>query len=114
MYNMTCTEEESALLVPGTKIKVTGFKAEYKGEIEIIDCTFEILEGHWIAPATDVTELLESADLINYQNMFVAIKGAKIVASTNKDGVESAFLYNWDGSGTPGNDLYFNIEVPKC
>ena len=111
MYNMTCSEADAAKLVPGTKIKVTGFKAEYKGEVEIIDCTFEILEGSWIAPATDVTDKLASEDLIKYQNMFVAIKGAKVVASTYGEGQEAAFLYNWDGSGEPGNDLYFNIEV---
>ena len=111
MYKMTCAEEDAAKLVPGTKIKVKGFKAEYKGEVEIIDCTFEIMEGTWTAEATDVTALLASEDLIKEQNKFIAIKGAKIVASKNKEGVESAFLYNWDGSGQAGDDLYFNIEV---
>ncbi len=111
MYNMTCTEEDAAKLTPGTKIKVTGYKAAYKGEVEIIDCTFEIMEGTWIAEATDVTSKLADANLIDLQNMFMTIKGAKIVASTDANGVEKAFLYNWDGSGEPGNDLYFNIEV---
>lgn len=111
MYNMTCSEEDAAKLTPGTKIKVTGYKAEYKGEVEIIDCTFEILEGTWTAAATDVTSLLGAENIIDYQNMFVAIKGAKVVASTDANGNEAAFLYNWDGSGTAGNDLYFNIEV---
>ena len=27
------------------------------------------------------------------------------------DGNDVAFLYNWDGSGQPGNDLYFNVSV---
>ena len=111
MYNMTCSEEDAAKLVPGTKIKVTGYKAAYKGEVEIIDCTFEIMEGSWIAEATDVTDKLASEDLINYQNMFVAIKGAVVAPSQDANGNEAAFLYNWDGSGTPGNDLYFNITV---
>ena len=111
MYNMTCTQEDAEKLTPGTKIKVTGFKGAYKGEVEIMDATFEILEGNWIAEATDVTALLASDELINYQNRFVSIKGAKIVASTDANGAEKAFLYNWDGSGEPGNDLYFNVEV---
>ena len=111
MYNMTCSKEDAAKLVPGTKIKVKGYKAEYKGEVEIVDCTFEIMEGTWTAEATDVTALLASADLIKHQNKFVAIKGAKVVASKNAAGEEFAFLYNWDGSGQAGNDLYFNIEV---
>ena len=111
MYNMTCSEEDAAKLVPGTKIKVTGYKSDFYGEIEITDCTFEIMEGTWIADATDVTDLLASEDLINYQNLFVTIKNAKIVASYDADGNEAAFLYKWNGAGTAGDDLYFNIEV---
>lgn len=111
MYNMTCSEADAAKLVKGTKIKVTGYKAAFKGEVEIIDCTFEIMDGTWIAEATDVTALLAKDELIDHQNKFVAIKGAKVVASTDANGAEAAFLYNWDGSGEPGNDLYFNIEV---
>ena len=111
MYKMACAEEDAAKLAPGTKIKVKGFKAEYKGEVEIIDCTFEIMEGNWTAEATDVTALLASEELINHQNKFVSIKGAKVVASKNGAGEEAAFLYNWDGSGAAGDDLYFNIEV---
>ena len=35
IYNMPCSEEDYEKLVPGTKIKVTGYKAEWSGEIEI-------------------------------------------------------------------------------
>ena len=63
LYNMPCSEEEYAQLVPGTKIRVTGYKAEWSGEVEIIDTTFEILEGEYIAEATDVTELFGTDDL---------------------------------------------------
>ena len=31
VYEMTCTEEDYAKLTVGTKIKVTGYKTEYKG-----------------------------------------------------------------------------------
>ena len=112
-YNLFCTEAEFNQMTIGTKLKITGYKTSYKGEQEIDgeSATFEILEGNWVAPATDVTSLLGADNIINYQNMFVAIKGAKVVASTDADGNEAAFLYNWDGSGTAGNDLYFNIEV---
>ena len=37
LYNMACSEEDAAKLEPGTKIKVTGYKAEWSGEIEIAD-----------------------------------------------------------------------------
>ena len=59
VYEMPCTEEEYEQLAAGTKIRVTGYKAEWSGEVEIIDATFEILEADpYIAEATDVTELL--------------------------------------------------------
>ena len=40
LYEMPCSEEDYNKLVPGTKIKVTGFKGEWSGEFEIMDATF--------------------------------------------------------------------------
>ena len=37
MYRIACSAEDYAKLVPGTKIKVTGHKAAWAGEVEIID-----------------------------------------------------------------------------
>ena len=111
LYEMACSEEDYAKLVPGTKIKVTGYKAEWAGEVEIVDATFEILEGNYVAEAEDMTALLASEELINHQNKFAAFKGMTVEASTDADGNEVAFLYNWDGSGEDGNDLYFNVSV---
>ena len=34
IYNAACSEEDYAKLVPGTKIKVTGYKTEWSGEVE--------------------------------------------------------------------------------
>lgn len=111
-YDMACSEEDYAKLVPGTKIKVTGYKSEWSGEVEIIDATFEIEEADpYIAEALDVTELLGTDDLINYQNRFVSFKGMTVEASKDADGNDVAFLYNWDGSGEDGNDLYFNVSL---
>ena len=105
IYNAACSEEDYAKLVPGTKIKVTGYKTEWSGEVEIAEgATFEIEEGSYIAPVTDVTDLLGTDDLINYQNQFVAFKGMTVEADV-------AFLYNYDGSGEDGNDLYFNVSL---
>ena len=113
LYNMACSEEDYEKLVPGTKIKVTGYKAEWSGEVEIIDATFEILEGEeYIAPVTDVTELLGKDELIEHQNEFVAFKGMTVeAAGQDENGNDVAFLYNWDGSGTDGDDLYFNVSL---
>ena len=111
VYKFACTEEEAAKLVPGTKVRITGFKGEYKGEVEIVDATFEILEGTWTATALDVTALLGTDELITHQNKLVAFKGMTVEPIKNKEGKESAFLYNWDGSGEAGSDLYFNVSI---
>ncbi|HHX53826.1 MAG TPA: hypothetical protein GX704_02845 [Clostridiales bacterium] len=111
LYNMSCSQDDYAKLTQGTKIKVTGFKAEWAGEIEIIDATFEILEGNYVAPAFDITAILGTEDLINHQNKFVTFKGMTVESIKDADGNDVAFLYNWDGSGTDGDDLYFNASV---
>ncbi|MBQ1255894.1 MAG: hypothetical protein IIX93_01290 [Clostridia bacterium] len=107
LYNMPCSYEEFELLTVGTKIRVTGYKAEWAGEVEIVEATYEIIEGEYIAEALDVTELLGAEELINFQNQFVAFKGMTVEDAGNG----AAFMYNWDGSGQDGNDLYFNVSL---
>ena len=107
LYDMACSEEDYEKLVPGTKIKVTGYKAEWSGEVEIIDATFEIEEGSYIAEAEDMTALLGKDELINNQNKFVTFKGLIVEDAGNGE----AFMYNWDGSGADGDDLYFNVSL---
>ncbi len=112
LYNMAMSQEEYDKLVPGTKIRVTGYKSAWSGEVEIIDGTFEILESDpFIAEPLDVTALLGTDDLIAHQNELVAFKGAVITAKKDANGNDVAFLYNWDGSGQPGSDLYFDVTV---
>lgn len=108
LYNMACSEEDYEKLTPGTKIKVTGFKSEWSGEVEIIDATFEIEEGSYVAEALDVTDLLGKDELIDHQNQFVSFKGMTVEA-VNDAG--DAYTYNWDGSGSDGDDLYFNVSL---
>ena len=114
-YEMACSQEDAAKLVPGTKIKITGTKGEWSGEIEIMDGKFEFVEGGdtYIAEALDATALLGTDDLIKHQNEKVAFKGMTVAASKDKEGNEHAFLYNWDGSGSADSDsdLYFNVSV---
>ena len=110
IYSMPCSKEEYDKLVPGTRIKVTGFKSEWSGEVEITDAKFEILDGNYIAPATDVTSYLGTDDLIKYQNQFVSFKGMTVEASKDGEGNEVAYLYKWDGSGEDGDDLYFTVS----
>ena len=112
-YDMACSEEDYEDLVPGTKIRVTGYKSEWSGEVEIMDGTFEFVEGadSFIAEPLDVTSLLGTDELIKHQNEFVEFKGLTVeAAGQDENGNDVAFLYNWDGSGTDGDDLYFNAS----
>ncbi|MBO4670087.1 MAG: hypothetical protein J5648_09010 [Lachnospiraceae bacterium] len=103
LYNLACSEADAAKLVPGTKIRVKGYRATWAEEIEVAEgATFEILEGNYIAPVTDVTNLLGTSDLIGKQNLPVAFKGLTVV---------SAATYKWDNSGNPGDDLYFKVAL---
>ena len=100
-YNMTCTESNAAKLIPGTKIKVTGRKTEWEGEVEIADATFEIMSGSYIAPITDVTSLLANeTELIKHQNKFVSVKGLTV------EGIEFQ-----NGSAGEGNDIYVTVSL---
>ena len=112
IYEVACSEEDYAKLTPGTKIKVTGYKGEWAGEVEIMDPTFEFVDGKkFVAEPLDVTDMLGTDELINHQNEFVQFKGMTVMPITDADGNEAAFIYNWDGSGEEGNDLYFNVSV---
>ena len=123
LYSMPCSEEDAAKLVPGTKIRVTGRKAEWSGEVEISfdeddrevgESVFEILEAEpFIAEPEDVTGLLGTEELAAMMNRKVAFRGMTVEPSTIEgDDTQYAFLYNWDGSGQEGanNDLYFNVS----
>ena len=114
LYNLPLSKEDYDALVPGTKIRVTGYKSEWSGEVEIIDATYEVLDADaYIAEAVDVTALLGTDELIDHQNELVSFKGATVVAKKDANGNDAAFLYNWDGSGSAGNnnDLYFDVMI---
>lgn len=96
-YDMTCAEEDASKLTAGTKIRVTGFKGEWSGEIEIMDGTFEIVEAEpYVAEALDVTELLGTEDLVKHQNMFVCFKGLTVKSVSYKN-------------DEPGDDIYVTV-----
>ena len=58
--------------------------------------------------ALDVTSLLGTDELIQHQNEKVSFKGMTVAASNDAG---APFLYNWDGSGSEGDDLYFNVTL---
>ena len=99
--NMACTEEDLANLVPGRKIKVTGVKSEEYGEVKITAPVFELGdELEYIARPVDVTALLDTEDMIKYQNQYVLFRDMEVVGEP---------VFEWDNSGEDGDDIYFQV-----
>ena len=106
IYNMACAEEDAAKLTAGAKIAVKGFKSEWSGEVEIIDATFEFIDGDpFIAEPEDVTAKLGTDELIDDQNKLVAFKGMTVAAY---DDTGAAFAYKNAENKT--DDLYFKVS----
>ena len=97
IYEMPCSQEDYDKLVPGTKIKVTGVKSEWSGEVEIVDATFEIEDGNYVAAAKDATDLLGKDSLADLQNQLVSFKDLT---------VESVAYKNEQ----PGDDIYVTFS----
>ena len=105
IYNMACSEADAAKLVPGTPIRVSGYKGEWAGEVEIVDATFEFLEAEpYIATPRDVTDLLGKNELESHQNELVSFKGMTVVAQENGN----AFSYKNAAEKT--DDLYYTVS----
>ena len=100
LYELACSEAYAAKMIPGTKIKVTGYKGEWGGEVEVMDGTFEFVEGgiNYIAEAKDLTAVLGTDDLINYQNQLATFKGMTVEAVEYKN-------------GEPGDDIYVTLTL---
>ncbi|MBR6258459.1 MAG: hypothetical protein IKR23_13975 [Lachnospiraceae bacterium] len=99
IYNMACdSQEEADKLTEGTKIRVSGFKAEWSGEIEIADATYEIIDGDtYVAEAKDVTDKLGTDELIDYQNQKVLFTDMTVVSVAYKN-------------DEPGDDIYVKLS----
>ncbi len=98
LYELACSEEDAAKLVPGTKIKVKGFKGAWAEEVEVMDGTFEFVEGGiaYIAEPVDLTAVLGTEELISYQNQLAVFKGMTVKAIEYKN-------------GEPGDDIYVTL-----
>ncbi len=111
IYNAACSEDLSAKLVAGTKIRVSGDKAIFSGLHEIMNGTIEIVEGGdtYIAEAQDLTAKVGTDEMEAYMAQFASFKDMTVVASNDAG---DAFLYNWDGSGSADSDsdLYFTVS----
>ena len=98
IYEMACSEADAAKLVPGTKIKVKGYKGEWAGEVEIMDGTFEFAgDTKYVAEPVDATAWLGTDELIKHQNQLAVFKGMTVEAIEYKN-------------GEPGDDIYVTVS----
>ena len=99
-YEVACTEEDAAKLIPGTKVRITGDKAEWAGEIEIMNGTIEFLEDGEVfeAEPVDCTELLGTEALEEKMNQLVTFKGMTFKSLSYKDS-------EWD------KDIYVTLTL---
>ena len=98
LYELQCSEEDAAKLVPGTKIRVTGYKGEWAGEVEIMDGTFEFAgDTKYVAEPVDATAWLGTDELIKHQNQLAVFKGMTV------EGIEYK-------NGEPGDDIYVTVS----
>ncbi|MBQ7850303.1 MAG: hypothetical protein IJ343_11305 [Clostridia bacterium] len=100
LYELACSEEDAAKMVPGAKIKVTGYKGAWAGEVEVMDGTFEFVEGGiaYIAEPIDLTAVLGTEELISYPNQLAPFKGLTVKAIEFKN-------------GEPGDDIYVTLTL---
>lgn len=98
-YNVACTQEEAAQLVPGTCIRIKGYKTFYKGMPEIAEgATFTVEETTYVAPVEDMTALLGKQELVDKAGMKAAFKGLTIAKIEYKN-------------GEPGDDIYVDFTL---
>ena len=101
-YNVACTEEESKLLVPGTKINIKGYKTFYKGmpEIAADGAVLTILEGEepFVAYAEVMNDLLGKQELVNKAGAYGAFQGLTVKSITFKN-------------DEPGDDIYVDFTL---
>ena len=101
-YNIPCSEEDAAKLVPGTKINIKGYKTFYKGmpEIAADGAVLTILEGEepFVAYAEVLTEDLGKQELVNHAGKYAAFQGLTVAAISYKN-------------DAPGDDIYVDFTL---
>ena len=114
VYMAVCDDEKAAQLSPGVKVRVSGVKGSYAGEVEIQEQgTFEVLSEKKIYEPTDVTSLLgDEKSLEKMMNRKISVKDLTVLESYDKEDRVFASLYKWDGSGKAGegDDIYFSAS----
>ncbi|MBQ6074973.1 MAG: hypothetical protein IJK86_02360 [Lachnospiraceae bacterium] len=112
VFRMNYEKEDAPEFLLGQKIRITGFKTEWNGEIEISDGKYTPLPGMYVTEPVNITKLINKEDeLAAYMNRRVALKSAVLAPTQDADGNDQPFLYKYNGSGEDGDDLYFTVTI---
>ena len=112
LYELACSEADAAKLTPGTKIKVTGTKGAWAGEVEVMDATFTFIadeSDRLVLPALNVSSLIGKDSLVNYQNQKVVFKGMTVVSVEYKNGERGDDIYLTCSKGE--TEVSFCVEM---
>ena len=108
-YELPCTKEQyDNELVKGQLIEITGVKGSWAGEVEIlgekdgVTASYKLLDGKKTYEFYDVTSLIGSDSLIDYQNQ--AVKFKDLVVAPQESGL--AYTYK---SGSNNDDIYLKL-----
>ena len=100
-YELTMTKEQYDGLTDGAKVKISGEKAEYAGEIEVGNGVLdEIEEGTYVAEAVEAASLVAQDSLADHMNARVTFSDMVIVAQD-----DGAAVNKKESDSDP--DLYF-------
>ena len=106
VYELACPEQKDAdVLLPGTLIRVTGYKSEWSGEVELTDATYEFVDvggnAGKIYDPVDLTDLIGNNDeLIKYMNQKASFKNLTVVEYTEVTSDSDGYLKVTDANGT--------------
>lgn len=105
-YRYYCTEAEYNAIEIGQKVKITGKKASYAGEVEFGEATIsiELLDGNWKATPIDVTKYAGTASMIDYQNRYIKYTNLTVVPEN-----DSGEAVRYKGEN---DDIYFVGTTP--
>lgn len=106
VYELACPEQKDAdVLLPGTLIRVKGYKSEWSGEVELTDATYEFVDvggnAGKVYDPVDLTDLIGNNDeLIKHMNQKASFKNLTVVEYTEVTSDADGYLVVKDANGT--------------
>ena len=94
VYELACDEADAEWFKDGNGFRVTGYKGEWSGEIEVVDGTFTKLSQTYTAEVKNLDDKFGDNDaLLPYQNQLVAFTGVSVENISYKGGEPGDYIY---------------------